>query len=304
MKNILKFAVIITVVTISACRKDKTSLGPGPVTYSSLEDFHQKNGVKKQEFTINASGGGTYTSPQGTLITIPQNAFTDMSGNLISGNVTIEFKDIYKKSDMLLSDVGTTTTTGQLLKSGGEFWINANQNGISLSLASGKKIIVEQPVTLTGNAPDSAMGAFNLITDSTQQGWAPSPVDTLNLSPSSYIYYFYSLGSWSNSDNPSFFNSYSQTNLTLLNNNADGGDVYLIFQGVNSMVHVYASGASTHTYNYAPVGLTCTAVIINIKNNRLYAAFVPITVGNNQTYNYTTAAMSTDEFKHHLWALD
>ena len=85
-------------------------------------DFFEKNGVQMQTHTIDATAGGTFTSPQGTVVTIPANAFVTGGGAPITGNVNIEFKDIYKKSDMLLSNMSTQTATGPL-KSAGEFFI-------------------------------------------------------------------------------------------------------------------------------------------------------------------------------------
>src|ERR1700690_4385575 len=140
-------AVIFFLFIVSnfiACKKNdnNTIANEG---YTSLADFYQKNGVALQNFTVNAVAGGTFTTPQGTVVTIPSNAFIDSVGQSPIGNLSIDFKDIYKKSDMLLSDVPAMTTTGTPLKSGGEFFINVKSANKTMFLKSDSSIKVQQP---------------------------------------------------------------------------------------------------------------------------------------------------------------
>jgi len=313
MKNIickLSFpTVVLSLLLIFSCNKKEEENKPGTgsgFNYTSLSEFYKANAVKSQFFTINAVSGGTFTSSKGTKVTIPPNGLTDELGNPITGNVKVEFKDIYDKSDMLLSQMPTMLAGGMPLKSGGEFFINIEQNGKSAIPAPNKPVVVEQPTDST--AADTAMRAFVWLKD----GWV-NTANQLGFSPQSYIMSLYNFatpvgsGTWCNSDNPYFFDAFPQTKLTVnpTVNPADYSlDVYLVFKNINSMVHVYGDGNAKYPYDYAPVGLQCTVVGIGYKNNKLYASFTDITISANQTVNISVAETTEAEFKSKLTALN
>ncbi|HVA98646.1 MAG TPA: hypothetical protein VNG53_07095, partial [Bacteroidia bacterium] len=274
-KKIFFSAAIISLFVISSCKKDTpaspslSTTSSSSDTYSSMKDFFAKNGVQTQTYTIDASTGGSFTTPKGTVVNIPANVFYTQTGTLVTGNVTIEFKDIYTKSDMLLSDM-PTMWNGYPLKSGGEFFIRAKSAGVAVKLSGSNPITVTQP--LNGWAIDSSMRSFALTTSDTL-GWVANDsigsVSTTTLP--GYIFSLYSFvnpvdsGGWCNSDNPNYFSAYTQTSLMLVNNssNVSGAFVFLLFTNLNSMVHVYGGGISqSYTYLYAPLGLKCTAVAI------------------------------------------
>jgi hypothetical protein len=312
MKTINKTLALLFAATmiLNSCRKEETPAPENPATptggdnYTSLSSFYAQNGVPMQHFTINGATGGSFTTPKGTVVTIPGNIFMDQSGNPVVGNVTIEFKDIYDKSDMLLSKMPPMLSNGYPLKSGGEFFIRAKSGGASLLLNGSNLITVQQP--MNSWAPDPNMMGFGLSPADTA-GWVQdSSFSVLDSGSSNYIYSMYTFqspadsGSWGNSDNPTYFGSYSQTQLTFSpTNNPTGSapDVYLLFTGINSMVHVYAGTP----YMYAPIGLSCTMVAVGVgSNKKLYSSFVPITITANQTVNFTMAEQTTAAFKAQL----
>ena len=222
MKKIIYILSAISLFNFIACKKDtKTQTVSDPVTsnsvqdnYTSLDDFYAKNGVPLQTFTINAGTGGSYVSVQGTTVNIPANTFTPASAA-----ITIEFKDIYTKSDMLLSDKPTIYYTGRPLKSAGEFYIKALNNNIPLNISSGKKIEILQP-TETKQAPDPDMKAMVLFKETVWKtaAWLKDSSSVqLSLNVSKYIYSLYNFssplsnGTWCNSDNSYYFSSFQQT---------------------------------------------------------------------------------------------
>src|ERR1017187_3980285 len=125
MKTSKSLILLIAITAIVSCKKDTKSSTTTPTptpaadNYSSVNAFFSKNGVAMQTYTINGTTGGSFTSPQGTTVTIPANAFLTQASVPVTGNVTIQFKDIYKKSDMLLSNMPTMMQSGAPLKSGG-----------------------------------------------------------------------------------------------------------------------------------------------------------------------------------------
>jgi hypothetical protein len=261
---------------------------------------------------MDASSGGTFTSAKGTVISIPSTAFMDLNQNLVAGAVEVVFRDIYKKSEMLLSGMSTNTIYQRPLKSGGEFFIYVSQNGSPLLIAQGKKIRFRLPL-ITGPS-DPGMLPFLFMQDSSRlnMAWGPDPADSLYVMASEYIFDLYqfsspvSMGTWCNCDNPSFFSGYTQTVLTLrpsFNPSLYHPDVYLVFKNQNAMVHVYRMG-DDFPYFYAPIGLECTLVAIGVENGKLLASFTPFTISANQVVPFPLAQMNLADFKARLDALN
>ncbi len=314
-----KLILIFSILGIISCKKDPSMpLHDSSTTvisenYSSINDFFSKNSVAMQTYNIDGSLGGSFISPQGTTVSVPANAFITQTGSPVTGNVTIQFKDIYAKSDMLLSDMPTTTYWGIPLKSGGEFFIKATSNNSAIILASGKKINVIQPAALTGGLDTlNQQQAFN-ANDTIPRNWIQNYNDSVHTTAEDYIFSLYQFnspadsGSWCNSDNASYFSKYTQTILKLIPNdnvNVYYTQVFLVFKKISSMVHVYYDYTSSFPYNYAPVGLQCTIVAVGVKNGTLYSSFVPITISANQTINFTLSATTTSAFISQLKALN
>lgn len=308
-------SMVALLLIFTGCKKDKK---PDPISptasvkYSSIDDFYSKNGVQLQTYKINATTGGSFTSPKGTIVRIPGNCFVNSSNVAASGEVTIQFKDIYTKSDMLLSDMPTTFFNGTPLKSGGEFFINALAGAEPLEIASGQHIEIEQPAE--NMKPDTAMEAMVLNNDSIQGGgggWFISPGDELLFNTTNYIFNLYSFGStpgagiWCNSDNPYYFQAFSQTTLTINEVAGYNMDVFLVFKNVNSMVHVYKQyNTTTFPYQYAPLGQECTVVVVGVKDEKLYASFTPVTITSNLSVNPMLEEITTEAFKAQLSALN
>jgi len=309
MKKAFGLIAVLAIVGFSSCKKDNdlntTPTNPGG--YASLADFFSRNGVPTQIHIVDAAAGGSFTSPQGTMVTIPSDAFVTMTNQPVSGNVIIEFRDIYKKSDMFLSDKPTMMSTGEPLKSGGEFYIKASTNNQLLKLAPGKQIEVHQPA-VTGPF-DPGMTAF---TQQQNPGWLVAPNNAVNSDSLALFNYVFSLSGldsgevWCNSDNAAFFAAYTQTTLTLHPNydlNVYPTAVYLVFQTVNSAIHVYEN-TGNFPYHYAPVGLQCSAVAVAVKDGKLYYSITPFTISANMTVNFDVVPVTEAELKNQLNSLN
>jgi hypothetical protein len=319
LRNLAVSLLVSGTLIFSSCKKDTppttTAASASYDTYSSLQSFYAKNGVPTQSFTVNGTTGGSFTTPQGTKVTIPANAFMDQSYTSVTGTVNIQFKDIYTKSDMLLSNVTPICYTGSPLKSGGEFFIKATSGGKGVYLVAA--IQIQQP--FNGWPADNKMNPFTRK-DSISlflPNWSPNDSAGSVVCDSSLSNYLFSLyqfsspvdsGTWCNSDNPTYFSAYPQSNFTIQTTDSVSYNtsVFLLFNGLNSMVHVYysntTSGLSTFNYAYAPVGLQCTVVAVEIMpNGQFRAAFVPkVTITTNGTINFTATPTTTANFKAQL----
>ena len=318
----MKFSIqIILILSLfGSCKKD-TDHTSDPVSnsenYSSINDFFIRNNPAMQTYTVSGTAGGTITTPKGTSINIPPNAFVDQSNNVIeTGTITIRFKDFYKKSDMLLANVPTTMSNGFPLKSGGEFYIKAvNANAVVLDLAPGKALEVNQPFPGPFPLPlDSTMEAFVGARDSLNGiTWEQTFSNDVSTLAGTYVYTLYQFsspldsGSWCNSDDPTFFTGFPLTTMHITSDSIDQyqTQVFLLFSGINSMIHVYQDYSGTDfIYSYAPLGFSCTIVAIGERNGDLYSAFEPVTISSNMLANISLSKTTTDEFKARLDSLN
>ncbi len=99
----------------------------------------------KQRFTINPDASQIVVGESGTMILIPDNAFTDANGNDVSGKVKMEIVEGIKTADILKMNLGTMSDEGPL-ETGGMIYVNAfSEAGDTLQLAEGKQLEIEMP---------------------------------------------------------------------------------------------------------------------------------------------------------------
>jgi hypothetical protein len=113
---------------------------------TAIEKFFKQNQKPSQVFIINAQQENTVTGTGGTRVKIAPNSFVDKNGEVVKGDVEFEMKEMYTKSDMILSNAHTVCND-MPLKSGGEVFLGAERNGEPLILANDKPISVEIPAT-------------------------------------------------------------------------------------------------------------------------------------------------------------
>lgn len=151
--KMIMFAACATIV-LASCKKDETTPEPTP-NGTQLNSFFNTNCVNaKQNFTVDASVGGTITGSKGTRVTIYPNSLFDQNNQLVNGTVSIELIEIYDKAGMIFMN---KPTMGKLpngdkstLISGGEYYLKITQDGQELNSPWG--VQVSLPVDNTGGA--------------------------------------------------------------------------------------------------------------------------------------------------------
>lgn len=325
-KNLLLSTIGSTLLLMSSCKKDILTESPLPDldNYTSVKDFYTKNQARLQTFSVNATTGGSFTCEKGTKITIPANAFVDVNGSQIHGDIKFNIKEIYDKSDMLLSNKPTSMFTGidtagratfTPLKSGGEVFIQPVVDSGKVFIQKGKNIDIAMPTPeIDGNMqafvekpiPNDTIGQFLWQRDTVNT--VKADTNTLN-----YIYKLYSFssnndqGTWCNSDSPTYFPVNNQVTIKFAqtdNFQQYNTNVFLVFKNVKSMVHVYSDGATGFPYDYAPNNEECTLVAMGIKDGKVFSSFTPITITSGANINFSLKETTTDEFKTKLKTLN
>ena len=315
MKNLTGLLCLIFSVFITSCKKDETDIISGG-KYASLEEFYATHGAKEQVFTISGSTGGVIFGENGTKITFEPNSFVDSNGDLVTGTVTIILKEVLDLETMILSHMHTTSN-GQPLITGGEFYLKAYSGSQELRMAPDKIYSAEVPedaVLLTDmrayigvedslNRINWLQGDSTINLDSSYYGMYADGYATLYTQVTGYIYSSNWLG-WANCDHP-YFNVPSTTVKGKPTDDTYefGMDVYLVFE--NTLIDLYYDASTDDfPYFYAPESYDGTLVAIGIKDSLLYSSFVPFTNASNSTVEFTLESSTFEEFQDKLEDLE
>jgi hypothetical protein len=162
MKKIL---IPATLLLIAACAqpflKDKSNDKNSPaITMNYTPPVQQENtrhpykesfsalnipDEMKQSFRLNPKASQVVVGNSGTMILVPDNAFTDANGNAVEGKVKMEVVEGIKDADIIKMNLGTMSDQGPL-ETGGMVYINAfAENGDTLQLAKEKQLEIEIP---------------------------------------------------------------------------------------------------------------------------------------------------------------
>jgi hypothetical protein len=265
-----------------------------------LENFSTHVDDLTQQFTINAADGGTVTGEQGTKITFYSNAFLAQDGTAVTGNVTVELVEIFRKSDMLLARKPTNGRkpdgTISTLISGGEFFVNATQDGKQLKLANG--FLLAAPADNTGGA-EEGMFLFNGVEKcegndcrlAWEQGQARVEVGqkgTATGGGQTEYMAFQSRFGWTNIDK--WYND-PRPKTTLYVDVPEGYNntncaVYLSYDGEPAALasfDVYNEDTALFTEHYGqiPVGLQVHFIFVSVVNGQWNYAIQPATITQN-----------------------
>lgn len=139
-----------------------------------------------QSFSINNQESVSIEGDQGTKIFIPQGAFVNKRGELVTENIAIELVEVYELKDFISNDL-TTLSGDRLLQSAGMIYLDAQANGETLTLQEGMSLHVEIPYSdgqpgyrmFSGVRDNEGKMDWELQEDSREE-MIPLPLDSLN----------------------------------------------------------------------------------------------------------------------------
>lgn len=140
----------------------------------------------KQNYTVNPRASQVITGNSGTMLLIPDNAFTDKNGNAVKGKVKLELVEGLTHEDIIAMNLGTMSDKG-MLETGGMIYVAAkSESGEDLVLAEGKTIEAEIPATQVKpgmqlwQGQENADGSITWVNPETiNTGLREVPVETL-----------------------------------------------------------------------------------------------------------------------------
>jgi len=283
-----------------------------PAEAGALDDLTEDaRDAMTQVFTVDAESFSSIEGEEGTLLYLWPNSLVDSDGLPVQGNVDVELIEIYGKGQMLLSNVPTNGLTNDdeiaQLVSGGEFYVNATQNGEDLSLVQPYQLMA--PTDNTGGE-DYEMELFEIEEEGPQgaPAWVEvdggpigaEPTDGNNGgnveiikgdvegggSTTAYAFLSEEFG-WSNIDR---WYSDPRPKTTIHVEVPDGWDndncaVYLSYNGENTLAHFDTYDVSTKRfsehYGLIPIGLEVHVIFMTESEGEWSYAIQETTIVDN-----------------------
>jgi hypothetical protein len=295
---------------IFACKKDDPAPGgnnnPVGTTYSSIADYFNQNALQGQTFNFLAESGTTYNGAKGSTLTIPPNAFKHSDGSLVTGSVEMELKEVFSNKDQIMAQK-FPVSWGSPLNSGGEFFLEARQNGEALAVADGALVDLEIPaqaedeqMLLFFDAPeelnDSADGGWQVA----GEFWETNSSFTFNSADDTYQIELDTC-TWGNIDAFLWSVSYFEIDFNLLG--VDGLDnsnttAFALFVDENSVWPTGVSGWGSITGNVIHethlADVPMNLIVISVVDGQLYSGHLEITPVQGVTYDIQMETTTSD----------
>ncbi|MFL9843154.1 hypothetical protein [Flavobacterium rhizosphaerae] len=306
MKNVLFTSALLCAFLFTSCNDDDPIsqaqfAPPTQQQFTSLKESAYNN--IRQTFTVDASQYIMVTSQKGVTLSFALGSFT-YNGSVVTGNVDIEFVEIFDRGTMLATGMSTMGLTNSaekaLIISGGEFYINATQNGHQLDAYF---IELAVPCELTGG-PDNEMGLWFGIEAESDIVWEED--DNVNGQKQGvwqkggvYYAYFNQFG-WTNVDR---WYSDPRPKTTIQVGVPDGFDntnsaVYLAYNDEDNALAVLDTydaekGLFSEHYGQTPIGLECSVIFVSENNGEWIYAIQSVTITENGIITFEDADLQT-----------
>lgn len=296
------FSLFLVGVLVYACQKEISFSEPDKSKTASLSAFFEKNAAPLQRFQANASGTIRFTAAKGTGVRFPDNAFVTMDGTPVTGEVTVEIKEIYTPAEMILNNT-PTMSNGLPLVSGGEFFVRVTKNNETLRLAPGKYIQLD--LANSAGAATSGMQVFNGDTSTGTVNWIPNTSQTNFVRNDSLFLasLFADSLAWLNCDK--FINE-PRITYTVNPGNSPAADSTVVFAHITGQRAVFTFPASSNNNftSESMIAAAATVVGICVVEGKLYYAMVPVTMRNGGSVTLNFAPIEDEALKQKLSALN
>ena len=212
MRNLLLLTLMVGIIGLTNCKKDRTETVVKEV-YQSPQSYFDSHKQNEQEFVITGPGTEPIVGEQGTKIYQSKDIFTYPNGDTISYPYTIKLVELYTPADMVYYGV-FPVSDGNMLTTAGELRIRAFKDNQELVLRPGYSYKVLFP-TDENNMPlylyrgiDDGNGNINWSNTNTLATYVQDSAANV----SGYYYQFFSqFLNWINCDR---FNNVTLTTIT------------------------------------------------------------------------------------------
>ena len=134
--------------------------------------------IQEKSYSVNADDGSRIYAKSGTVIDIPANAFVDKNGEVITGEVTMQYREFRDPIEILASGIPMnydSAGTNGWFTSGGMFELTATYEGEEVFINPNSTVIVDLATT----DPATDFNLYHLDTESGEWIYDNSNVNTV-----------------------------------------------------------------------------------------------------------------------------
>ncbi len=297
-------------ITLASCSKNDEPVTENPAKIPTATEFGSVREKALQAMTqsFTATGGTgvvSLTSAKGVTIKVNTNNLTK-NGNPLTGTFDIKYVEIFQKGQMLAANKSTMGkmpdgVNQSIMKSGGEFYINATQGGVQLATTGVMGTLkLEVPATLTG-AIDTLMTFWTgVTTDPENIVWERKDGGAVGFNQvptggtSGYNVTFGNFG-WSNIDRLYNLPGVKTQILATVPTGYNETNSAIYFSVDNEVTNQLAKfdvynpttlQFSEH-YGQVPVGLACHIIFASAEGSQWRYAVKGVTISAGAVYNFT-----------------
>lgn len=298
MKKTIKLtvAIFLSLFLVIGCYKEDVQTIGTSKKQSALTGLFKDIAPPMQSFTVTAGQQQVVTGEKGTQITFFSNSFKRKDGTIVTnGNVKIVLQEMLTGNKMILAKK-TTTSNGNLLRSGGQIYINAFLGTEELLVNEASKPSVAIPTNSQEfmNLYSGTIKGIDSIAGDTTINWNITK-DTVDIKQDtiwggpgggfggSYNFKFGNFGYWNcdqlyNDPSPK-----TEMFITTPSGFVDSNTaVFIYFTSLNSVARCEGFNKSTNKFylnhSLASVGLTCKIVLVSKKDSKFYYEMKSATV--------------------------
>ncbi len=290
--KVMAVAIALT-LGVSACKKknnggEQEELSPtSPAKYQALTTAGLNSLMQTQTFDASNSNY-IFTSNKGTEVTIDGTCLRK-AGQPVTGQVTLEFYEAYEFSDMVIANKATmgVNPSGIIepLRTGGQYYVDVKQDGISLTTTCGVEI--NASANLTGGFDPDMVGWIGYF-DKSNLLWQEDSTVGVNMGRQETGYQLDLPGfGWFNCDK--LYNDprpKTDLNIAVPTAYINASNVYAIIKG-----EPYSLGLAN--YGQWPVGIELYLIFVSENNGQYIWVTKEITVTNNHTETFSVSGVST-----------
>ncbi|SFW74713.1 hypothetical protein SAMN02927921_03919 [Sinomicrobium oceani] len=318
MKNVKKPLIIMAMAAfaLTGCTDSDEGIIPEEIPFvpPTAEAFAGLRAVamenRLQTTSFNAEDGVVFTSEKGVLLTISGGCIMDTNGDPVTGEVQLDYMEIFEKGNMMVTNKPTMGVTPEgdkaLLVSGGEFYVMVTQDGEELQSYCAIQMTV--PPDLTGGIDEDMTFWTGAIDDDGNLAWNQKERNDdeggVFIDHNQYFVISNQFG-WTNVDR---FFSDARPKTTLQVEVPEGFDaqncaVYLSYDGEeNALAQLDTydenTGRFSEHYGQIPVGLEMHIIFVTEENDEWRYAIQGVTVAAGDIYSFDleeTATASEEE---------